>query len=477
MRLPLGLVLGALLGVARADVHLFARQNRATSASPPARPPVTSDDTPPATSAPVSPNPGPGAGGGGGGDVTITSTITVTSGAVSTTTQWTTVTSTTTTVSTVFSTATITGSITGSQATATSTVFETSTVPVDQNRRRALDPPTAPRLATPAQVEAVPTRAPVSSGTGDDDDDDDDDQDAPRLNLLAKRATSTQYVTSTASANRRVTATATATSFSLENSLTTIVVTQTDQPNARTTVTVTSTLAVTSTRVTSLVEGTPTEVPGSDGGSGASGASGASGDGLSTGAKAGIGVGAGIGALALIGAAALCFLRRRKSPKPVHDDFMGASEVPVGGPGGRGSGSQHMSESTSAGGYLAPSHSQHKPGGSVEGYRGTAMGDGRAGYANNLTPYGAAYTPSRNTTLSQQQQHRNSTAGDNQLPRHPTPGNSSIVSPLTPETAELGNDSAAAAAWNNPGAAEIDGQPVMSHHSGPVYEMPTQSYR
>ncbi|KAF4511982.1 hypothetical protein G6O67_001173 [Ophiocordyceps sinensis] len=142
---------------------------------------------------------------------------------------------------------------------------------------------------------------------------------------------------------------------------------------------------------------------------------------------------------------------------------MGASEVPVGGSGGRGPGSQPMSQSTAAGGYLGPSHSQHKPGATAEGYRGTAMGDGRAGYANNLAPYGSAYTPSQ--------------GGDNQLPHHPTPGDSSIISPVTPDTAELGNDSAAAAAWNNPGAAEIDGQPVMSHQSAPVYEMPTQRYR
>ncbi|PHH67859.1 hypothetical protein CDD83_6373 [Cordyceps sp. RAO-2017] len=96
------------------------------------------------------------------------------------------------------------------------------------------------------------------------------------------------------------------------------------------------------------------------------------------------------------------------------------------------------------------------------------MGDGRAGYANPA-PYGAAYaayTPSRSTTTTTQQNRHSAVSGD-QLPRHPTPGDSSLVSPMT-DTAELGNEG---------GAAEIDGHAVMSHQSGPVYEMPTSQHR
>jgi hypothetical protein len=44
-------------------------------------------------------------------------------------------------------------------------------------------------------------------------------------------------------------------------------------------------------------------------------------------------------------------------------------------------------------------------------------------------------------------------------------------------TAELGADNMAANKWHSDNAAEIDSQPVMSHQSGPVYEMPTEPYR
>lgn len=450
MRPPLGLVLGALLGVARADRHLLPRQNTATpTASATGQPPAATSENTASPSAPgpapnptPTPNPGGGGGGGGGDDVTVTSTVLTTVGAAGTT-QSITVTSTTTTFSTVFSTTTVTGD----QPTATTTVFVTSTVFVDQKRKRAIDEGDRPSLAAPAHVSAAPT-PPAADGS---------DGAATSPHVLVKRATKTETVTSTVSASRAA-ATVTATSYAVKSGVTTVV-TQTDQPNAQTTVTTTNTLTVTSTRVSSLVEGTATEGPGGDGG-----ASGGGDEGLSTGAKAGIGVGAAVGALALLGVAVLLCLRRRKGPKPVHDDFMGASEVPVGGSG-------PVSQPTPVGGYVAPSRSQHKP----EGYRGMAMGDGRAGYANNLTPYGSAYTPytpSRSTTLTQ----HHGTAGDNHLPRHPTPGGSSMASPVSPIAAELGHDSAAAAAWNNAGASEIDGQAVTGHDGGPVFEMPAQGY-
>ncbi|KJZ76800.1 hypothetical protein HIM_03677 [Hirsutella minnesotensis 3608] len=491
MRLSSGLIVGALLGCASADL-LFARQNPGgTSAGPVPRPTPTpestSESTPP-TPSPTSDIPSGGTGGGGssrspggggnGADTTVTRTVTVTGGGdASTTTTFNVVTSTVTTTTTFFSTE----FITSNGETATSTIYVTSTEIVDQKVRRTLDAGLAPRTAAPAPAPAEPTPAlhlDQRARAGPEADL------RRRRVILFKRATVTVTSTTTVGGgNSVVTVTGSSTFVTILPTVITNVITSTVFANARTTVTTTSVIKITSTRVAlTAPDGSATTI-GSNGG-GVSGVSGNSrsgddGDGLSSGAKAGIGVGVGAVGLAFLAAIGFCVWRRRRNPKPVHDDFMGASEVPVGGPSGStGHDARPMSETTSAGGYLAatPSHSLKKHGASPEGYRGTAMGDGRAGYAQPAS-YGAAYaTPSRSTTMTNQ--HRNSLVpGGDQLPRHPTPAGSSMISPAAEGTAELGHDNPATTVWHNHGAAEIDGQAVMSHQSGPVYEMPTQSYR
>ncbi|POR35897.1 Uncharacterized protein TPAR_03895 [Tolypocladium paradoxum] len=447
MRLSLGLALGVLLGAAQAGKSSQSPTTPTSSRNTPTTTPTPTTAPPPNT---------------GGGDTTVLVTRTVT-GEVQTvtrlTTVFTTVTSTVVVTSTDFATTTVTSS---DQATATKTVYETSTQFV--NQKRGLDLELSPRTAAPAAFDAA---APVPTKTGVHD-----GAIGLQNHHLAKRATITQFTTVTVGAGNGGTTIVdsvvnTVKTVMTSATTTTSVVTETYQANAKTTVTVTSTLVVTSTKVTTgVVEtstGTPISTPGANnGGSSDSG-------GLSTGAKAGIGVGAGLGALAIIGVIAFFCMRRRRSPKPDHDDFMGASEVPVGGPasGGPGSrGSRPMSESAPAAGFLAAGRVPVKQSVSPEGYRGTAMGDGRAGYAKPA-PFGSAYT----------QNPRNNVVGGDQLPRHPTPGDSSVASPTTPSTAELGIDGATAARWHNSNAAEIDSQPVMSHHSGPVYEMPTQEHR
>ncbi|PNY27355.1 Uncharacterized protein TCAP_02714 [Tolypocladium capitatum] len=442
MRLSLGLALGALLGAAQAG-KVVIRQNTAPTSSPrgsPTTTPNTGDTT-----------------------VVVTQTVTAEGGAVTRfTTTLTTVTSTVVITSTDFSTTTVTSS---DQATATKTVYVTSTQFV--NQKRGYNPDLTPRTAAPAAANAVATIGVAGGAIG------------LRKHHLAKRAIITQFTTITVGAGNGGTTVVSSVVNTVKTvvtsaTTTTSVVTETDQANAKTTVTVTSTLVVTSTRVTTGVIQTSTGASTSnpdDGGGSDSG-------GLSTGAKAGIGVGAGLVGLAIIAAIAFFCTRRRRSPKPDHDDFMGASEVPVGGPasGGPGSrGSHPMSESSApAAGFLAPSRSPVSQSVSPEGYRGTAMGDGRAGYAKPA-PFGSAYTQSPGNTMTQQS--RNNAAAGDELPRHPAPGDSPVISPATSNSAELGSGGMTASKWHTSNAAEIDSQPVLSHHSGPVYEMPAQEYR
>ncbi|KND93268.1 hypothetical protein TOPH_02025 [Tolypocladium ophioglossoides CBS 100239] len=473
MRLSLGLALGALLGAAQASRVLVRQVTAPTASSAPSAPSspssqssqsspsllppstVTSSQSTPATTPPANT---------GGGDTTVLVTRTV-SGEVQTVTKFTTIV--TTVVSTVvvtstdFSTTTVTSS---DQATATKTVYETSTQFV--NQKRSLDPELAPRTAAPAAIDAAATVG-------------------LQQHQLAKRATITQFTTVTVGSGSGGTTIVntvvnTVKTVVTTDTTTTSVVTETDQANAKTTVTVTSTLVITSTRVTTGVVETSTGAPtGNNGGGSGSGSDSGGSDsgGLSTGAKAGIGIGAGLGALAVVAAIAFFCMRRRRSPKPDHDDFIGASEVPVGGPASGGSGSRRsrpMSESAPAAGFPAPGRAPVKQSVSPEGYRGTAMGDGRAGYAKPA-PFGSAYTQSPSNTMTQQSRN-NAVAGD-QLPRHPTPGDSSIASPTAPSTAELGSDGATAAKWHNSNAAEIDSHAVSSRGGGPVYEMPAQEYQ
>jgi hypothetical protein len=246
-------------------------------------------------------------------------------------------------------------------------------------------------------------------------------------------------------------------------------ITETDQVNAKTTITTTSTLTVTSTVVnTGVVEtstgpvssGTNTGVPDNNTGHTTDSS------GLSTGAKAGIGVGVGVGGLLVLGAALLLILRRRnRGPNPDHDDLVGASEVPIGGGGAGGGGRQPpMSAHTAtAAAFLAPGRTPVKSP-APEGYRGTALGDGRTGFAKP-EPYGSAYntTPSPATTMA-------NTVSPASFAAAP------LVPGVHPEAAELGNDNVNATKWHDANASEIDGNAVLNHQSGPVYEMPTQTY-
>ncbi|PMB68164.1 hypothetical protein BM221_006341 [Beauveria bassiana] len=173
---------------------------------------------------------------------------------------------------------------------------------------------------------------------------------------------------------------------------------------------------------------------------------------------------------------------------PDTDMIAGASEVPVGG-------ARPMSHDSSTAFRQPPVRTALKP--AAEGYRGTAMGDGRAGYAK--PDYGSSYGPSRSTTTTVPPTR--TSGGADALPEHPSPGSEHVmaavphmgsptVSNVSPPPSnqasvpppqsyahELGTDNSVANKWHNESAAEIDSQPIMGHQSGPVYEMPTENYR
>ncbi|EHK44187.1 hypothetical protein TRIATDRAFT_257827 [Trichoderma atroviride IMI 206040] len=122
------------------------------------------------------------------------------------------------------------------------------------------------------------------------------------------------------------------------------------------------------------------------------------------------------------------------------------------------------SHTASAAAFLAPGRTPVK---APEGYRGTALGDGRAGYAKP-EPYGSAYnTPSPTTTAA-------NTVSPVSFPSAQLAP--AQLAPAHADAAELGNDNLNANKWHDSNAAEIDGNAVMGHQSGPVYEMPTQTY-
>ena len=405
-----------LLGAVLASCGVLAQDSTTPSSIPSSTPSATTPSSTPSSTPPSSTSPS------AAGDTTVFKTTTVSGGDGHAVTKDTTVTTTVSTTvlvtSTLFSTKVVTSS---DQDTATQTIYVTSTHVVS---KRAID--LVPRTDTPAAADAVPTAAAVVNKDSND---------------LRKRATITDFITVTAgSGSTTVFKTITSTIVSTKSSVTTIVstITSTDQVNAKTTITTTSTLVVTSTQGGSET----TTTSSSDTGSSSSSSSG-----LSTGAKIGIGVGVGVGALLVLGALAFfCFRRRRRSPKPYHDDLIGASEVPVGGP--VGSTPSPMSHTTSPGaGFVGSGRSSRTPVQtkfSPEGYRGTAMGDGRAGYAKP-EPYGAAY--------AQAPTSRGGTA--DALPEHAHP-------------AEM--DSAT--------RAEMDSQPAPPSREAPpnVYEMPAQNF-
>lgn len=489
------LVLGLLLG-AEASQHLGRRQATASSddddeTSVAAAPTSTSEAAEATTSAPgettseadvATTTDAPTS---DSGDTTVTRTTTVAGDGDSVTSRTTTLVTKNSVIwvtSTVFETTTVTSR---DADTATKTVYETTTSWA--NEKRALD--LAPRTVGPEyfEVEARATDVPSITQINWED------LELVRPNLqrhandqkhqLQKRATITQLVTVTADGDASTlvdTVTKTVISTVTSNTKVTSTVTETEQADAKTTVTTTSTLTVVSTRITTGVVVTVTEATGtlepagtstagSDSDSSSSSGSGSS-SGLSTGAKAGIGVGAGLGGLALIGLIAwLLFRRRNRGPKPDPDDMFGASEVPVGGPvsGSNAPMSQH---STSAAGYLSPTRASSKPSTTAEGYRGTAMGDGRAGYAKPQT-FGSAYAPVSPETQYSRPAYSPGHTPDDSLPEHPSPMDHSV---------ELGNDGTAAR-WHQSNAAEMDSTPARPHTTSPppqnVYEMPSQPYR
>lgn len=432
------------------------------------------------------------------GDTTVQVTQTVTlPNARSTITSTTTVSISTVVTVTVTTTDVATTTVTSrDRDVATKTVYVTSTQIV--NAKRAVEVEDAVYIGDgPAQVEAQATPAPAVSApharyTG-----------FQRVGNNVRRALVTNFVTVTIGSgggDSTVLVTATRAIRSTTTTLvhTTSFVTETEQANAKTTLTTTATIILKLTQVATGTIETSTSIPTGNSGSGNNNNNNNNDNndgGLSTGAKAGIGAGVGIAGLLAVGAIILFCLRRRRSPKPDPDDLLGpSSEVPVGGAAAGGSRhSRPMSEALSSAPGAAPRRDPVLPNVQPEGYRGTAMGDGRAGYAKP-EPYGAAYAPTRNTTTTTR---ASTLSPGDQLPRHPTPEtNTASVSPMTarPDTVELGNDGAgakwhqtgaaematdnpAAAKWHSDNAQEIDSQPVSTRHSGPVYEMPTESYR
>ncbi|CEJ92967.1 hypothetical protein VHEMI08589 [[Torrubiella] hemipterigena] len=419
-------------------------------------------------------------------DVTVTRTTTVTP-AGSTVTKLTT--ATTTSVSVLLITKTDVSTTTVTQAGGTATKIETHWVTVTSNVKRSLP---------------EPTLAPAA------------------LHALFRRATFTSVKTVTADGSDPVTTTETTTTTkkTFTSSETTITSTETSTENPGASATVTSV-----TTKTTTVYNIPTDSPSDNNGSDNNGSDSG---GLTTGAKAGIGAGVGVAGLAIIAGLLWLCLRRKKEPKEDPYDMTGSSMVPVGG-AGAGAGATHAANNT----YLAPARNPIKTQPSPEGYRGTAMGDGRAGYAKP-DGYGQVYgsaasrTPSAHTAAT----HPPTRGGADSLPEHahpadmdspaasgsyapvsalssanPSPappfvghnlpptsaphsgvpaaiipgagagaamGAAGAISAATAPTArmaELSNDNAPANRWHTDNAAEIDSQPVMSHQSGPVYEM------
>ncbi|KAG5930061.1 hypothetical protein E4U42_003222 [Claviceps africana] len=494
MRLSWGLALSAAAVGAQAG-RLAVRQNLASS---PLAPSTSTAPAAGSTPPPVStPPPSPPVPTSRAGDSTILVTRTVTlPNRGSTITSTTTVSISTLVTVTVTTTDIATTTVTRfDNDTSTKVVYVTSTQIV--NAKRSLAERDLHYLGDrPAQVEARATPAPAVP--------------APRLGNRGfhRRALVTDFVTVTADSgggDSTVIVTATRAIRSTTTSVvhTTMLVTEIDQANAKTTVTTTETIIVKVTQVkTGAVEtvtSTPTGAPGGSGNNNnnnpdSNNNNNNNDSGLSTGAKAGIGAGAGVVALIAIGAAAFCFMRRRRHPKPDPDDLLGSpSEVPVG----FGGAARPMSQGLSSTPGIIPRREPALPNVQPEGYRGTAMGDGRAGYAKPETygaSHGASHAPTRSATASTQP---GTLSPRDALSPHPTSDpNSALVSPVTarPRASELGNDGTgarwhqteaaematdnpAAGKWHTDGAHEIDGQPMTSHQSGPVYEMPTETYR
>ncbi|EEU42482.1 uncharacterized protein NECHADRAFT_104347 [Fusarium vanettenii 77-13-4] len=433
------------------------------------------------------------------GDTTITRTVTVTDANAKTVSRQTTVMRTITSTVVVTSTAFETTTVTSSDAeTATKTVYATTTVWANEKRALNLAPRTVGSYDEIVFEQPAPTITSVPESFNNE-----------HYGLrafrrgLEKRATITRLVTVTVGEDSDTTVVNTIartviSTVSKETEVTKTI-TETEQAGAKTTVTTTGTLTITSTRVTTGVVQTVTVASSGDYGSAGTGvpesnnnnsSSSSGGDGgLSTGAKAGIGAGAGVAGLLILGALIWFCVKKRRSDKhkAEYDDVFGSSEVPVGGPVSGGT-APNMSQvtPTTASSTLAPSRNPTK-GSTPEGYRGTALGDGRAGFAKPL-PYGRAYQPA-----SPETNYSRTTAGDNVGGVSPetnysrvagaeqgSPNFGAVEMHSPANTAELASDSAAAR-WHQNDAAEIDGNQVTSAHgSSPpanVYEMPAQPYK
>lgn len=438
--------------------------------------------------------------GGGDEDTTVTVTTTVSNEASTESSRVTrTVTSTSTfiEVSTDRETTTVTSR---DQATATETEYTTTTITRSNEKR---DLYLIPRTLEADPTEAVPiTPAPTATAV------EELKREAQPGPNVFKRATVTETETVTEGNGGETTVvetiTRTVVTVTTRQSTTTEVITETEQADASTTITTTRTFTVIvvtgGTSVftepeTSTTGGSPAETSGSNNNNDNGGG------GLSTGAKAGIGAGAGVAGLAIIaGLAWFCFRKRRGGSKPDHDDMFGSSEVPVGAAAAGASRPMTHQPSTSASYTRSPTLPNVAP----EGYRGTAMGDGRAGYAKP-EPYGSAYTrqsaqapPSSVSPVSPHTGYsrptdRNSTLmgssqGGDYLPEHHTPGDMNNAAYMGraastspgPQTAELGHDGHGAR-WQSPGATEMDNTPAGYHQNGQVpsnvYEMPGPDHR
>ncbi|KAH7249305.1 hypothetical protein MRS44_007401 [Fusarium solani] len=436
------------------------------------------------------------------GDTTITRTVTVTDANVKTVSQQTTVMRTITSTVLVTSTAFETTTVTSSDAeTATKTVYSTTTVWA--NEKRALN--LAPRTVGSYDELIIEVPAPTITSVPESFNNEHYGLRAFRRGL-EKRATITKLVTVTVGedSGKTVVNTVARTVISTVSKETEVTktITETEQAGAKTTVTSTGILTITSTRVTTGVVQTVTVassgdygsagtgVPESDNNNNNSSSSGGGDGGLSTGAKAGIGAGAGVAGLLIIGALIWFCVKKRRNDKhkAEYDDVFGSSEVPVGGPVSGSGTAPNMSQvsPTTASSTLAPSRNPTK-GSTPEGYRGTALGDGRAGFAKPQ-PYGRAYMPA-----SPETNYSHTTGGDNMGGVSPetnysraaggeqgSPNFAAAEMHSPANTAELASDSAAAR-WHQNDAAEIDGNQVTSAHgSSPpanVYEMPAQPYR
>lgn len=416
------------------------------------------------------------------GDTTITRTVTVTDDNVETVSRSTTVLRTITSYIMVTSTVFETETVTSDGDTATKVVWETSTSWI--NEKRNLAPRTVALEAM--SVDAQPTATAIPDDVIREDFD-------LRFALLkrgnlAKRATVTEVVTVTDSNDSGTTVFASVTrnviSTVTSQTKSTSTITETEVADAATTETVTSTLVVRSTRVTTGVVQTITGIPSGEYGpdetaaadpEGTAGASSGSGDsGLSTGAKAGIGAGVGVGALVVIAGLLWFCLKKRRNQKVDHDDMFGSSEVPVGPSHGANPTTPNMSATTpaaAAAAGLVPSRNT-TVGSQPEGYRGTALGDGRAGYAKPGYPKQNNYMP-----VSPETNYTRTTASPNRMV---SPANDVAELNSPANTAELASDSGAAR-WHQDGAAEIDGSQIHNPQgSAPpsnVYEMPAQPYR